>query len=117
MKKIMKMITKMKKNKIILIIVLKSINNFRTFGAVKFILTMAKIKGTVVVDTERCKGCNLCVVACPSKVLVLSKQVNGKGYSYCTMANPDDCVGCASCALVCPDSCLTVYRQKDPSAN
>ena len=27
---------------------------------------MAKIKGAVVVNTERCKGCNLCVVACPS---------------------------------------------------
>ena len=26
---------------------------------------MAKIKGAIVVDTERCKGCNLCVVACP----------------------------------------------------
>ena len=25
---------------------------------------MAKIKGAIVVDTERCKGCNLCVVAC-----------------------------------------------------
>ena len=28
---------------------------------------MAKIKGAIVVDTERCKGCNLCVVACPLK--------------------------------------------------
>jgi len=27
---------------------------------------MAKIKGAIVVDTERCKGCNLCVVACNS---------------------------------------------------
>ena len=27
---------------------------------------MAKIKGAIVVDTERCKGCNLCVVACTS---------------------------------------------------
>jgi 2-oxoglutarate ferredoxin oxidoreductase subunit delta len=95
----------------------KTINNFVPLGVKNYFITMAKIKGTVVVDTERCKGCNLCVVACPSKVLTLSKQVNGKGYSYCTMANPDDCVGCASCALVCPDSCLTVYRQKDPSAN
>ena len=29
---------------------------------------MAKIKGAVVVDTERCKGCSLCVVACPLDV-------------------------------------------------
>ena len=30
---------------------------------------MAKMKGVVVVNTERCKGCNLCVVACPLKVI------------------------------------------------
>ena len=35
---------------------------------------MAKIKGAVVVDTERCKGCNLCVVACPLDVLALTTK-------------------------------------------
>lgn len=39
---------------------------------------MAKIKGTVVIDKERCKGCNLCVVACPVQVLALAGEVNGK---------------------------------------
>ena len=43
---------------------------------------MAKIKGAIVVDTERCKGCNLCVVACPLDVIALNKEVNMKGYSY-----------------------------------
>ena len=43
---------------------------------------MAKIKGAIVVDTERCKGCNLCVVACPLHVIALNaKQVNKKGYT------------------------------------
>lgn len=73
---------------------------------------MAKIKGAVVVDTERCKGCDLCVVACPSNVLTLSKEVNDKGYSYSYMATPDDCIGCAACAYVCPDACITVYKVK-----
>ena len=73
---------------------------------------MAKIKGAVVVDTERCKGCDLCVVACPSKVLALSKEVNDKGYSYSYMADPEACVGCAACAYVCPDACITVYKVK-----
>ena len=35
---------------------------------------MAKIKGAIVVDTERCKGCNLCVVACPLNVIALTKD-------------------------------------------
>ena len=73
---------------------------------------MAKVKGAVVVDTEQCKGCDLCVVACPSDVLSLSKETNAKGYNYSFMSSPDDCVGCAACAYVCPDACITVYKVK-----
>ncbi|PIE86370.1 MAG: ferredoxin [Bacteroidia bacterium] len=73
---------------------------------------MAKVKGAIVVDKEKCKGCGLCVVSCPSKVINLAKEVNGKGYHYAYMANPDSCIGCANCGLVCPDSVITVYRLK-----
>ncbi|MCD7964113.1 MAG: 4Fe-4S binding protein [Rikenellaceae bacterium] len=73
---------------------------------------MAKIKGTIIVDTERCKGCAVCIEACPSNVIALNREVNSKGYNYAYMEFPDKCVGCANCALVCPDSCITVYRQK-----
>lgn len=73
---------------------------------------MAKIKGAVVVNIERCKGCNLCVVACPSHVLELNKETNSKGYNYSAMVNSEACVGCAACAYVCPDACITVYKVK-----
>ena len=73
---------------------------------------MAKIKGAVVIDTGRCKGCNLCVVACPASVLALGKQVNAKGYNYSQVVQPDDCIGCANCGYVCPDGCITVYKKK-----
>ncbi|MDR2086500.1 MAG: 4Fe-4S binding protein [Dysgonamonadaceae bacterium] len=73
---------------------------------------MAKIKGIVVVNTERCKGCDLCVVACPTNVLILGKEVNTKGYNYAQILHPDDCIGCANCGYVCPDGCLTIYKQK-----
>ena len=72
---------------------------------------MAKMKGVVVVNTERCKGCNLCVVACPLK-LALTPKVNQKGYNYVQQVVEDTCNGCSSCAIVCPDGCLTVYRAK-----
>lgn len=73
---------------------------------------MAKIKGAIVVDTERCKGCNLCAVACPLDVITLSKEVNVRGYNYAQEAKADTCIGCASCAMVCPDGCISVYKVK-----
>ena len=71
---------------------------------------MAKIKGRIVVDVDRCKGCGVCISAC--NVLDFSSEVNGKGYRYIKMSNEDGCTGCASCGLICPDSCIVVYRQK-----
>ena len=68
---------------------------------------MPKIRGAVTVNTERCKGCSLCVVACPKHVLSLQeKEVNNRGYHYAYMAVPEECIGCQSCALVCPDACI-----------
>jgi len=71
---------------------------------------MAKVQGAVVVDIEGCKGCGICVVACPQGVLALNKEVNSRGYNYSYMANPEECIGCSNCGIVCPDTCLTIYR-------
>ena len=73
---------------------------------------MAKVKGAVVVDTDRCKGCALCVSACPQGVIVLANRFNVHGYPYVEPTQIDKCTGCTSCAIVCPDACITVYRQK-----
>ncbi len=73
---------------------------------------MAKIKGTIEVDIQKCKGCAVCVSVCPTKVIELGAKVNDKGYNYVVMLNEDDCIGCAGCAMVCPDSVITVYKKK-----
>lgn len=71
---------------------------------------MAK-KGDIVINVEKCKGCEVCLAACPNHVIALSPEVNSKGYHYVIKVN-DDCVGCANCAVVCPDAVITVYREK-----
>ena len=74
---------------------------------------MGKIKGAIIVNADRCKGCQLCVEACPQHVIALApRRVNVPGYPYVEAARPDQCIGCASCGIVCPDGCITVYRKK-----
>lgn len=73
---------------------------------------MAKMKGAIVVDREACKGCELCITACPTDVIAMSADVNGKGYQVAYMHLPDACTGCANCAMVCPDAVISVYRIK-----
>lgn len=73
----------------------------------------SKMIGAIVVDTDRCKGCSLCIVACPQQVITMAeRKVNRYGYPYVTDLYAERCTGCASCAQVCPDGCITVYRKK-----
>lgn len=65
-----------------------------------------------MVNTDRCKGCSLCVIACPQAVIALANKVNLRGYSYAEAVKPEACIGCASCGIVCPDGCITVYRKR-----
>ena len=69
------------------------------------------IRGTVQFDIETCKGCELCIEACPQESLQLSPNINAQGYHYAVLIK-DNCTGCINCALVCPDAVITVYREK-----
>jgi 2-oxoglutarate ferredoxin oxidoreductase subunit delta len=68
------------------------------------------IRGTIVVDQSICKGCEICISACPQESIGLSEQINSIGYRFATLVK-DNCTGCVNCALVCPEAAITVYRQ------
>jgi 2-oxoglutarate ferredoxin oxidoreductase subunit delta len=72
---------------------------------------MAKVKGAIVIDIEKCKGCGLCVEVCPQKVIALGDKVNAKGYFYADVVN-ENCTACENCVLICPDTVITLYRAK-----
>lgn len=68
---------------------------------------MAKI----TIDENVCKGCELCVNACPKHIIALSgDKLNAKGYHPASVTDMDKCTGCASCATMCPDCAITVER-------
>ena len=72
-------------------------------------------RGAVVIDVERCKGCGLCIAACPQQALASSGVLNKSGYIVAHMERPEACIGCAFCAMTCPDIAIEVYREKVPS--
>ena len=71
---------------------------------------MAKIK----IDSERCKGCCLCVAECPKGFLRMSEIFNSKGNQYAENTDTDKCTGCALCCQMCPDLAIEIEdTQKD----
>ncbi|MGD0294071.1 MAG: 4Fe-4S dicluster domain-containing protein [Terracidiphilus sp.] len=67
-------------------------------------------RGLLRVDVDECKGCGLCVEACPQKVIALSEQLNHYGYRTATYAGAG-CTGCGICFMVCPEpGAITVLK-------
>ena len=65
----------------------------------------------VTFNTDLCKGCGLCVDACPKGCLeIASDKINKKGYSPAEMVHQENCIGCAFCATMCPDCIITVEK-------
>ena len=65
---------------------------------------------TIKFRRERCKGCGLCIPACPKGALALGSRINRSGYLTAVLADGDSCTGCALCAEMCPDVAILVYK-------
>lgn len=65
----------------------------------------------VTINESLCKGCGLCVRACPKKIIELSKtKINAKGYHPAEVVNMEACIGCTSCARTCPDVVIRIEK-------
>lgn len=60
-------------------------------------------KANVLIDLERCKGCEICVKLCPTETLHMQ---NFKA----AVKDIDKCTVCMNCELRCPDFAITVTR-------
>ena len=60
------------------------------------------------IDKNHCKGCELCIRACPQNIISMSKEITVRGYYFAQVHDPSRCLGCQLCAIVCPDVAIEV---------
>lgn len=67
-------------------------------------------KITVLEDV--CKGCALCVEACPKSIMIIDlEKLNSKGYNPAVCCDSEKCIACAMCGIMCPDSAIIVEKE------
>lgn len=64
-----------------------------------------------VIQPERCKGCGICTVFCPDRVLEVGRELNAYGYPVVTMIDGGTCRGCGRCYLMCPDLVFSFSKE------
>ena len=68
------------------------------------------------VNAAYCKGCLICVEACPRSAIAPSKSINVKGYTLPEESDMSRCSGCRLCELVCPDFAIAVETDEEEGA-
>lgn len=66
----------------------------------------------VKINSNRCKGCQLCVVHCPVKHLKMSEKFNRRGIPYAKEKENSKCIGCGVCFQICPETCIEIFQVK-----
>jgi 2-oxoglutarate ferredoxin oxidoreductase subunit delta len=65
----------------------------------------------IKIDEARCKGCGLCTIACPKKLVTMSDVPTSQGFTVAVFSDPEKCTGCALCAEMCPDVAICVFKE------
>ena len=67
----------------------------------------------VVISEDQCKGCRLCVAACPKHCLTIGSELNRLGYQYARFEQ-HTCTGCGFCYYVCPEpGAIAVHKESE----
>lgn len=61
-------------------------------------------------NIERCKGCGMCVGACPNEVICMSEDLNERGYHFAEVIDKDKCTACGLCYRMCPDVAIEISK-------
>lgn len=67
-----------------------------------------------LISVEKCKGCGLCIGACPKKILEMSSAFNKQGVNYPKCKDEPSCIGCKFCAMICPDCVIEIVETDEP---
>jgi len=62
---------------------------------------------TLHVRRDWCKGCDICVEACPEQILELDQT------GHILVSDISQCIFCGICAERCPDFCFSIERAED----
>jgi len=63
-----------------------------------------------------CKGCELCVAACPCGVLEMSKEIGHGGLHVVRVVAESQCTACLNCTTMCPDAAIEVEVDEEATA-
>lgn len=64
------------------------------------------------IDKVYCKGCDICITACPKGVFSHSKIRNNYGTPMPEATNTQKCTACRLCEKMCPDGCINVEEKE-----
>ena len=66
---------------------------------------------SITFNEELCKGCELCIDACPKKIISLDKdKINQKGYHPASVKDQDACTACGQCYVICPHVAIKIEK-------